>query len=247
MPQAIRPAFINCARCGAEKKVGRSGPIPTYCSATCRNALSNERARDDGRYERRRDAARARAVARREAKARPCLYCGAPMTNPRRKQCGQDECKRAFHADRMRNWNRAYKEQMGEWPHRRYGEGQRAYERRRREEKGHWRTLYPARAAAYDARRRALVEQARTDETFTPSDVHERDDWTCKLCLLPIDPEIAWPDSMSPSVDHIVPLSRGGAHAMSNVQSAHLGCNSSKGDKDMVDAVAVLARLAGRG
>lgn len=36
---------------------------------------------------------------------------------------------------------------------------------------------------------------------------------------------------MSPSIDHVIPLSRGGAHAMGNVQSAHLRCNSSKGDK----------------
>ncbi|MGW6946179.1 HNH endonuclease [Streptomyces xanthophaeus] len=75
------------------------------------------------------------------------------------------------------------------------------------------------------------MEQARTAEVFAPLDVHTRDEWTCQLCRLPIDPEVAWPDPMSASVDHIVPLSRGGQHSMINVQSAHLGCNSSKGDR----------------
>ena len=88
MPEATRPAFITCARCGTEKKVGRGGPIPTYCSAACRNALSNERARNDGRYEQRLARERQQAAAQREAAARPCPYCGNPLANPRRVQCG---------------------------------------------------------------------------------------------------------------------------------------------------------------
>ncbi|MEU9218915.1 HNH endonuclease [Streptomyces sp. NPDC048376] len=168
------------------------------------------------------------------------------MANPRRKQCGKPDCKRAFNADRVREWNRAYKAEHGLWPHHRYGEGQRARERRRRLEKGHWRKLYPESAAAYDARRRALVSQARTGEVFAPLDIHTRDGWVCQLCHEPIDQTIAWPHPKSPSIDHIIPLSRGGAHALSNVQSAHLGCNSSKRDRDTHEAAVLLARLAGQ-
>lgn len=246
MPNATRPTTITCARCGIEKKVGRTGPIPTYCSAVCRDALSNERARQDGRYDKRLEQARQRAAAAREAAAKLCPYCTDPMPNPRRKQCGKPDCKRAFNADRMREWNRAYRAEHGLWPHHRYGEGQRLSQRRRREKVGHWRKLYPESAAAYDARRRALVAQARTGEVFAPLDIHVRDGWTCQLCHEPIDRAIAWPHPKSPSIDHIIPLSRGGAHALSNVQSAHLGCNSSKRDRDMVDAVAHLTRLAGQ-
>jgi 5-methylcytosine-specific restriction endonuclease McrA len=169
------------------------------------------------------------------------------MDNPRRKQCGKPECKRAFNAERMRGWNRNYYAKHGAWPHSQYPESQREAFRRRRQRVGHWRNLYPERAAAYDARRRALVAQAQTDEVFAPLDVYTRDGWTCQLCRKPIDQSIAWPHPMSPSVDHIVPLSRGGAHALSNVQSAHLGCNSSKCDKDMVDAVVALTHQADQG
>lgn len=33
---------------------------------------------------------------------------------------------------------------------------------------------------------------------------------------------------MSASLDHILPLSLGGAHSMANVQLAHLSCNHTK-------------------
>lgn len=162
----------------------------------------------------------------------PCPYCGDHMTNVRRKQCGKADCKRAFNADRMRKWNRQYKAQHGQWYRQvNYAEQQREYERQRRAVAGSSRQRNPATAAAGDARRRIRLKQARTAEAFAPLDVHTRDQWICQLCRLPIDPKAVWPDPMSASVDHIVPLSRGGEHSMINVQSAHLGCNSSKGDR----------------
>lgn len=237
MTNATRPVFINCARCGAEKKVGRSGPIPTYCSADCRARLKDERARTDGRYEQTLAKARQRTAERQQRNARPCPHCGALMTNPRRVQCGLEACRLRAAADRTRQRQRDYKAEHGVWPHHNYPDSQREAELRRRQKHGHWRKQYPERAAAYDARRRSLVAQAQTDEVFAPVDVHTRDGWICQLCHEPIDQSIAWPHPKSPSIDHIIPLSKGGAHALSNVQSAHLGCNSSKCDREVVEAV----------
>lgn len=40
-----------------------------------------------------------------------------------------------------------------------------------------------------------------------------------------------------PSIDHIVPMSKGGGHVWENVQVAHIICNSEKGDRlEVTDA-----------
>ena len=58
--------------------------------------------------------------------------------------------------------------------------------------------------------------------------IFERDGWICQLCGKPVDPELKWPNIMSASLDHIMPLSLGGKHTTENVQLTHLGCNSRK-------------------
>lgn len=71
--------------------------------------------------------------------------------------------------------------------------------------------------------RKALVE------SFDRLEIFERDDWVCQLCEEPIDQNCAWPDPMSASLDHVIPLARGGEHSRANAQAAHLRCNVQKG------------------
>jgi 5-methylcytosine-specific restriction endonuclease McrA len=52
----------------------------------------------------------------------------------------------------------------------------------------------------------------------------------CELCGYLIDKRLRYPEPGSASVDHIIPLSRGGDPAdRSNMRPAHLGCNSRRG------------------
>lgn len=55
--------------------------------------------------------------------------------------------------------------------------------------------------------------------------------WTgvCGICGLSMDWNLAHPDPMSKSIDHIRPLVAGGTHEASNLQWAHLRCNLIKG------------------
>lgn len=66
-------------------------------------------------------------------------------------------------------------------------------------------------------------------EQFNKFDIYDRDNWTCGICLDPVDPELMYPNPMSVSLDHITPLSRGGGHLESNAQCSHLSCNVQKG------------------
>nr|WP_269149928.1 HNH endonuclease [Nesterenkonia alkaliphila] len=74
--------------------------------------------------------------------------------------------------------------------------------------------------------RRARSEA--TIERFDPVEVYERDAWTCGICGGKVDPQVLHPDAMSASLDHVVPLSKGGDHTRSNSVLAHLICNIRK-------------------
>jgi hypothetical protein len=59
----------------------------------------------------------------------------------------------------------------------------------------------------------------------------ERDGGRCRLCGKAVKLNARWPDPLSPSCDHIVPLSKGGQHRKDNCQLAHLGCNVKMSNK----------------
>lgn len=84
----------------------------------------------------------------------------------------------------------------------------------------------PARKAHYHLRR--ARKRGVDAEKVVSLRVFERDGWLCGICGELVDSAVKWPDSMSPSLDHIVPLSRGGAHTYENTRLAHVSCNVSK-------------------
>lgn len=79
----------------------------------------------------------------------------------------------------------------------------------------------------YQARRARLKEAFV--EHFDRREIFERDGWICQICLKPVDTTVQFPHPASPSLDHIIPIARGGKHARSNAQTACLGCNVRKG------------------
>lgn len=89
-------------------------------------------------------------------------------------------------------------------------------------------------------KRRALKLGASTGEPVILADIAERDRWRCQLCKRAVSRKRRWPDPLSPSMDHIVPLTRGGAHDPSNVQLAHLRCNVSKGNRGGGEQLALI-------
>ena len=76
---------------------------------------------------------------------------------------------------------------------------------------------------------RRAVRRGVEAEKFSPREIHERDGWICQLCDEPVDQDLAWPDPLSASLDHIIPLSHGGPHTRANTRLAHLVCNTRRG------------------
>lgn len=57
------------------------------------------------------------------------------------------------------------------------------------------------------------------------TEIYERDGWVCQLCHKKVNNRLKHPNPFSPSLDHIIPLSKGGPHSRANVHLAHLRCN----------------------
>ena len=54
----------------------------------------------------------------------------------------------------------------------------------------------------------------------------------CGICGKPVDFNLKYPHPLSPTLDHIIPLAKGGHPSdISNLQLAHRCCNRQKADK----------------
>lgn len=82
------------------------------------------------------------------------------------------------------------------------------------------------------ARRDALKRNALSAESVDPISILSRDNWHCYLCGIHTPQELRGTyKSNAPEVDHVVPLSKGGLHAKSNLRCACRKCNRLKSDK----------------
>jgi hypothetical protein len=94
-------------------------------------------------------------------------------------------------------------------------------------------TLERREAYRYHSSLRRARLQASESEPYRRGEVFNRDDGICQLCSKPVDRLAVYPDPMSMSVDHVIPISWGGSDTLSNVQLAHLVCNLKKGNRHL--------------
>lgn len=87
----------------------------------------------------------------------------------------------------------------------------------------------------HSSKRRAIMRQG---DPIVHFEVFERDEWMCHICKQQIDRRLrgegVW---MRATIDHIIPLSRGGPHTYENVAAAHWICNQRKGDQLTLDSL----------
>lgn len=223
----LEPVATRCLHCG--EQIVRSkktfGPSPQYCTIDCRRLANDKKAKESGRYAayeaKRRESFKPKPISDRScvrcggsflAKRSDARFCSTRCTNswldehnPIR--CSEDGCDRGVRATGLcsMHWRRVAR-----------ADG--------RESNPEW-----------DDRRRANYHKRRALKALAPAEdvrpkvVYDRDSWICGLCSLPVDSSLSYPDPMSASLDHILPLSRGGHHTYENTQLAHLSCNVRKG------------------
>jgi 5-methylcytosine-specific restriction endonuclease McrA len=102
----------------------------------------------------------------------------------------------------------------------------RNHHRRHRPELREYERRDPRRLARIK-RRKALLRSAVSApgaDLIIPDVVYERSGGACGICHGPLA-------RVDMDIDHIIPLTRGGAHTYDNVQAAHRSCNRSKGNR----------------
>lgn len=225
--KTVAPAL--CKGCGVvPPRVMKHGGAAQFCSKECRYEYQRAIGIASGQYERAKSYRREARV-RKEPSVQGCLVCDGPFESVRgRKFCSKkcsnshyrnlatshmcilEDCARPVVAKEMcsphyKRWMRAAgRTKKDPWDERR---------------KANW------------LKRDALKRGAGRTEKVVPSLVFERDGWMCGLCGVAIDKSLPHPDPWSVSLDHVVPLSKGGQHSLGNVQAAHLTCNLSKGNR----------------
>ena len=89
-----------------------------------------------------------------------------------------------------------------------------------------------------DIRRREKIAKATVDKDITVMGLFKRDAGICYICGGRCNPEdytmrgdIFIAGDWYPSIDHVIPLAKGGKHSWGNVKLAHRRCNYMKSDK----------------
>lgn len=88
-------------------------------------------------------------------------------------------------------------------------------------------------------RRRALRFAVKSEDAPIAY-LHKRDRGVCGICHKKVSMKFRHPHPLSPSMDHIIPLSKGGDDSRANKQLAHFRCNIRKLNRPMGEQLRLL-------
>lgn len=78
-------------------------------------------------------------------------------------------------------------------------------------------------------RRMRIKDNGAIDYCISLERLHKRDKGICHICKNKVDMNLNTNDDMYGSIDHVIPLAKGGTHTWDNIKLSHRICNSIKG------------------
>lgn len=262
----------TCEQCGKQFEPSRHHPNQRFCTTKCSNTWwyqngnheytcqhcgktytakhvsRNQYCSRECAFEAKQARAQTRGIA--PVFVKVCPVCGEYVEG-RNVYCG-DECRKEVarikareYAAQQHEGKRCKCKQCSVVFVPEYGDQRRAYcskQCAKRAARGHSYKTLNARARA--KLRKFYGAEWRTHyESINKRLVFERDKWTCQICGHKVKRTKEYHPHQA-SVDHIVPLSEGGGHVYSNVQTACVMCNSVKGT-DAIEECAGLGEASG--
>lgn len=208
----------TCAECGERVTHQERGRPRRFCGDECKRRVSNR-------------SARRRRLPIRDPHPEPriCLHCQATFAPRRRDQvyC-RPGCAQNASQKRRRNGGDLRQGVIFKKSCIECGEGFDAKKINARWCSSLCRRRFTGRE---ESRRRGPVRP--DSKPYTDLEIFDRDGWVCHLCGKPIDPKADRRTHIGATIDHLVPLSEGGADDPANVAAAHNRCNKAKGVRAM--------------
>lgn len=198
----------TCSVCGRWFVAGPRGAIGKFCSQECRTKARH-------------------ATDRAVAVKCECVMCGNAFERSRynrSRQTCSPECRKDAIVMRQSEMVDGTCARCGE-------EFRRRIQKRHKETSGRYCSAWCQKRDKDVGNSRANRKAMRDRVAARLSEIAERDNWICQLCGMPIDQAIVGPHPRCASIDHKLPLSRGGTNHDDNLQLAHLGCNARKHDR----------------
>lgn len=190
-----------CPECGKAVVYSGMGALPKFCSQKCKTRVHSRRMR--------------RRIALVDLAERACRECGVSFKPTR--------------SDGVYCSKRCYYRGNGKRPKftrelRTCIECGVEYEAWRHDQ----RFCKPKCAFLFHGRARQNRSRTGAASPYFDREIFERDGWMCWLCNEPVDPSLSRKDRRGATIDHVIPLSRGGSDEADNVRLAHWGCNNEK-------------------
>ena len=96
-----------------------------------------------------------------------------------------------------------------------------------------WQAEHRHRTTSTERSRQRRAQLSATWDGVTDQQIYERDEWICQIpnctqLTRIINGDAPFPAPDRPSIDHIIPVTRGGTHSSTNRRASHLLCNNVK-------------------